>query len=154
MISEGTVALARRLRVVALVVLLLGGAMIPLAGFFPISLEGEPVDVARRRPVRGMAEGPKSVEPLLGKLAGRRLIRPAQVQAAVQDGGVAAKLLKQLTLRGVAQRNGGRAAYVEVEKGGTKVVRKGDTLLGFLVEDVAPGRVSLSLEGVLLELNH
>lgn len=91
---------------------------------------------------------------LLPLLAGRNLIAPAQAQAAVRNTGAAAELLKRMRLQGVVQMNGEPAAYVQVEKEGLKVVRKGDKLLEFSVEAVEPGHVNLSLDGVAVTLTY
>ena len=92
------------------------------------------------------------LQPLLVKIAGRTLIRPAQVQAAVQADGTAERLLKMLKLQGVVQIGETTVAYVHVEKEGVKTVRQGDTILDFTVEKVEPNKVMLNLQGVVVTL--
>jgi len=151
--ASAPLSVARKFRRLSLALLLTAAVLVPVALFAPVSTKGDVEEGAVERPLGALGE-PRNVEPLLRKLAGRRLIRPAQVQAAVRDGGAAATLLKRLALRGVVEREGDYVAYVEVEKEGTKVLRKNDSILGFQVEEVAPGKVILSLEGVLVELSH
>ena len=91
---------------------------------------------------------------LLEKMAGRGLIRPPQVVAAVKDTGAAARLAKSLKLQGVVELGGSLVAYIEVEKRRVQALRKGETVLGFVVRDIGPGRVTLSLEGVEVILGH
>jgi hypothetical protein len=94
----------------------------------------------------------RDVSPLLARSGATRLVVPSQVQAAVKDTGAAQKLLARVKLQGVVNLGGELVAYVAVEKEGIKTVKKGNTLLSFNVDDVQPGRVVLSLEGVTLEL--
>lgn len=94
------------------------------------------------------------VEPLLLKMAGRRLIRPSQVKAAVKDTGAAAQLLKKLTLQGVVQIGSDQVAYIRVEKKGTRNVKCGEKVLEFVVQKIEPGKITLSLEGVEVMLKH
>jgi hypothetical protein len=96
----------------------------------------------------------RQVEPLLAKMAGRRLVRPAQVQAAVKDTGAAARLLAKLNLQGVVDIGGELVAYIQVDKRSVKTVRKGEKVLELTVEEIQPGSVKLSLEGVVVELSH
>lgn len=91
---------------------------------------------------------------LLTKVAGSRLIRPAQVQAAVKDTGAAQRLLERLKLQSVVNMNGEPVAYVRVNKNGVQSVRAGGRLLDFLVESVKPGEVKLSLDGVVVTLRY
>ncbi len=91
---------------------------------------------------------------LLLKMAGRRLIRPAQIQAAVKDTGAAQRLLSKLKLQGVVQMGGDHVAYIQVADRGVQTVRVGSSVLDFMVEAVESGRVKLSLDGVEVELTH
>jgi hypothetical protein len=76
------------------------------------------------------------------------------VQAAVKDTGVAQQLLKKLQLQGVAKMGDRFVAYVSVDKQSVVTVRDGDAVLDFLVESIEPGCVTLSLQGVLVRLQH
>lgn len=97
---------------------------------------------------------PPKMEELLRKVSDRRLIRPAQIQAAVKDNGVAEKMAKNLKLRGVVQLGKDMVAYVEVGKFGVKSVHSGEKVLEFVVEDIQPGLVTLSLNGVNVVLRN
>jgi hypothetical protein len=94
------------------------------------------------------------LQPLLARMAGTVLIRPAAVQAAVKNDGTADRLLKKLKLQGIVQMGQDRVAYVQVEKEGVKTVRKGQTILDFAVDSIEPGKVTLSLQGVVVVLDH
>jgi hypothetical protein len=87
-------------------------------------------------------------------MAAAFLIKPSQVQAAVKDDGTAGRLAKQLKLQGIVQIGDELVAYVQVEKAGVKTVRKGQTLLDFLVEDIEAGKIKLSWQGVIVFLEH
>jgi hypothetical protein len=110
------------------------------------------------------AQGHGSLPPLrdqrvdaanLGRaLAGRRLLEPAEINAAVKDSGTAQDLLTRLRLQGTVQLGGQPVAYVMVEDQGVKVVRAGERLLDFEVEKVEAGRVELSLQGVRVTLSY
>ena len=94
------------------------------------------------------------LQPLLSRMAGVVLIRPAAVQAAVKNDGTAERLLKKLKLCGVVELGEERVAYVQVEKEGVRTVRKGQRLLDFVVEDIEGGKLTWSLEGVVVVLDH
>lgn len=91
---------------------------------------------------------------LLKKMAGRRLIRPSQVQAAVKDTGLADRLAKKLKLQGIVQMKGSYVAYIGVEKQGVKSLKEGEKILDFLVESIKGNEVVLSLDGVQVTLQH
>jgi hypothetical protein len=94
------------------------------------------------------------VQAVLAKVAGRTLVRPAQVQAAVKSDGTAEQLLKLLKLQGVIDVGGKPTAYIAVEKQGVKTVRPGDKILDFTVDKIEPGKVVLSLQGVVVTLGN
>ena len=107
------------------------------------------------QPASAPAEaGPGDLDGLLKRLAGRALVRPAQVQAAVKDSGAAAKLAKKLKLQGVVRMGDSWVAYVDVSEQGVKALRKGESVLEFVVKEVEPGKVIVSLEGVEVTLDH
>jgi len=91
---------------------------------------------------------------LVARIAGNPLIRPAQVTAAVKDSGAAQRLLKKLRLHGVTQVGSQRTAYIEVGGKSVAKVRRGDEVLGLVVERVDASEVVLSLEGVLVTLRN
>jgi hypothetical protein len=121
-------------------------------------------------PIEGQSEASKSVseawlvapadvhaadvDGLLKRIAGRRLIEPSQGLAAVKDTGAAARLLASLKLQGVVKTGDRLVAYVDVDKQGVSTVGAGDRLLDFVVKDVTPGRVTLTLDGVEVSLGH
>jgi hypothetical protein len=94
------------------------------------------------------------LQPLLVSVAGRTLIRPAQVQAAVKADGTAERLLKQLKLQGVVRIGETPVAYIQIEKEGVKAVREGDMVLEFVVDRIESNQVVLSLQGVVVTLGH
>jgi hypothetical protein len=104
--------------------------------------------------IAALPDGKQNLQPLLAKMAGWRLIKPAQVQAAVKDTGLAQTLLKRLKLQGVVQMGSTLTAYIQVEKQGTQTVKQGGKILDFIVQKVEPGGVTLSLEGVEVTLSH
>ncbi len=134
--------------VVAAVVAVLAAALGPINTDSPMSTGG-----GKTRPTIAAA-GTPSIGPLKAQIARRRLIRPPEVKAAVKDSGAAQRLLDQLKLHGVVRMEREYVAYVEVDKRGVRAVRKGEKLLEFIVESVAPGRVVLSLQGVEVILEH
>ncbi len=102
-----------------------------------------------------LLDAPKQqTDGLFKKMAGRRLMRPSQIQAAVKDDGRAEKLLKALKLQGVVQLGTDYVAYVQIDKQGVRAIRSGETILGFSVENIEPGKVTLLLEGVQIFLSH
>jgi hypothetical protein len=115
-------------------------------------------------PGHGMRSGTQSVpaldpvqkdwNDLVVQVAGSRLIRPVQIQAAVLDSGAAQRLLSRLRLQSVVQIDGAAVAYVRVRDEGVQAVREGGRLLDFMVEAVEPGNVRLSLDGVQVHLGY
>lgn len=144
----------RWMRRVSLATLALGLLALALAIALPVRAESKvrPA-VAGVERLREAWQKPDWAE-LLPALAGRNLIAPSQVRAAVKNTGEAAVLVKRLRLQGIVQMGGQPVAYVQVEKEGLKVVRKGDKLLEFSVDAIGAGHVNLSLEGVAVTLTH
>ena len=99
------------------------------------------------------AEAP-DLQPLLAKVAGSRLIRPAQVQPAVKDTGAAQELLERLKLQSIVRAGAEPIAYVRVKDSGVQKVRRGGHLLDFLVEEIESGQVKLQLDGVVVDLTY
>ncbi len=97
---------------------------------------------------------PRSLDLILGKITERRLIRASQLQAAVKDSGVAKQLAKKLKLQGVVQMGDYLVAYIQVDRGVVKSVRKNEKVLDMIVEQIEPDRVTLSLDGVEVVLTH
>lgn len=120
----------------------------------PIKIESDAEGIDLAGQLEPLTDTQRNVEPLLQKMAGRRLIRPSQVKAAVKDTGAAAQLLKKLRLQGVVQIGPDQVAYIRVEKQGTRKVKCGEKLLEFVVQKIEPGRITLSLEGVEVMLKH
>lgn len=125
---------------------LLGAILLPIEPSTPAGADSS------RGPVASLKAPARDVRKLVGEIAGRALIRPPQVQAAVKDLGVAARLLGQLKLQGVVRLGGEQVAYVQVEKQGVKTVRQGQELLEFVVKEILPGKVVLSMDGVEVTL--
>ena len=146
--------LASRLRVVGMALLALGFLAVLTSALVPLRVDLESLSSGRPRQVPPLPERKQDVEPLLAQMAGRRLIRPPQAQAAVKDSGVAREMLKKLTLQGVAKVGQDRVAYVLVQGQGVVTVRENDAVLGFVVQKIEAGKVTLSLEGVEVALGH
>lgn len=146
---------ARRLLGMSLVVLLTSTAGLAAAIWMPLNATAAAHNAAAqaRRLAPIPADRP-NLEPLLAKIAGSRLIRPASIQAAVKDDGSAQRLLKSLKLQGVVQMGENPVAYIQVEKQGIQTVQVGQSVLDFTVEKIEPGRVTLSLQGVVVTLSY
>jgi len=134
--------------VVTAVVAVLAAALGPINTESPMTSDG-----GKARPTMA-GGGTPNIEPFKAQIARRRLIRPPEVKAAVKDSGAAQRLLEQLKLHGVVRMEREYVAYVEVTERPVRAVRKGEKLLEFVVESVAPGRVVLSLQGVEVILEH
>lgn len=153
---------ARRFAWVGVVALAASAVLLVAAAVAPIGEAAGGNAAAARRRVPEVASPDADVRSLEVKLAGSKLIRPAQVQPAVKDAGAAQKLLERFKLQSVVQMGGEPVAYVRVAQGGgggagaaaVQTVRRGGRLLDFSVEEVEPGRVRLSLEGVLVDLTY
>jgi len=146
--------LADRFTIVGTVMLLTAAAGLVLSLLVPVKETESTANVAGGTELPALPETGKDLKPLLVKMAGVRLIKPPQVQAAVKDTGAAAKLVKKLALQGVVRMGDELVAYISVVKEGVKTVRRGGHVLEFVVEDVAPGKVTLSLQGVQVVLEH
>lgn len=104
--------------------------------------------------VQQPAKAPVNMDALLTKTAGVRLIRPSNALAAVKDNGIAKKLLARMKLQGVTELAGTPVAYIGIEKMGTQTVKVGDSVLDFQVQAISSGQVTLSLDGVVVELKY
>jgi hypothetical protein len=133
-----------------------GVLLVVLAATLSIEAKIQPKATAGPMAITPLPNSRAELEPLLAKLAGMTLIRPAQVQAAVKSDGTAERLLKKLKLQGVVQVGNELVAYIQVDDGGKVVrsVRKGQTILDFNVDNVEAGKVTLSLQGVVVVLDH
>ena len=152
--ARGRARYANLFLLVSITLLVLSVGMVIVAWTLPIkadvALEG--TEIARDLGSWEAAE--PQMEHLLVQIASRRLIKPSQVKAAVKDSGTAEQLLKKLKLRGVVKMGASRIAYISIEKQGTKKVQQGDKLLGFVIENITMGKVTLSLQGVEVILTH
>lgn len=146
--------LVDRAMAAGLAMLALTGVTVVYAVVCPINASAGVTNVVSRQPVKPLDGTDRNLTGLLTTMAGRALIKPSQVQAAVKDTGLADRLLKQLKLQGVVQMGPETVAYVHIEKQGTKSVRRGEKLLDFVVKNIETGRVTLSLEGVEVLLEH
>jgi hypothetical protein len=148
--------IARRLAQASLALAALSVAAVAAAIVWPIAPAEHLASVAKGEGFAPIADSKQNLQGVLDRLSSRQtpLISPPQVQAAVKDSGSAAKLVKRLKLQGIVQIGGGYVAYVQVEEQGLKTVKKGESLLDFVVQEVAPGKVVLSLEGVEVVLGH
>ena len=137
---------------IATAVLATAGLVVALS--YPISAGEFDLPSAEGWPVALPAIAKPDLSSFLAEMAGRRLFRPAQIQAAVKDTGLARKLLGGLTLCGVTQIGNDRLAYVKTKAGAVKKVKVGEKVLDFVVEQIEPGQLTLSLDGVNVKLTH
>ena len=152
---DETKGLSGRLLWVGGVMLLIGVVAVVGAAVWPLPTDG--VSGGDGRPGRAVPKLDDRGGASAGwyeSLTGSRLIRPAQVQAAVKDTGAAERLLRQLKLQSVVEMDGEATAYVRVDQRGVQTVRAGGRLLDFLVESIRPGEVRLSLDGVVVALHY
>lgn len=147
---------AYRAETAALLAAIVAMGLMIYAAIRPINTEDEEImNQAAVRVVSPIDAQRKSIQPLLAAAARRVLVKPAQVHAAVRDSGAAKRLIKRLKLQGVLEVDGAMVAYIHLKDDGLRTVREHDTILEFTVERIDPsGRVSLSLEGVQVELSH
>jgi hypothetical protein len=148
--------IARRLAQATLALATLSVIAVAAALVCPISPAENIAGAAKAEEFASVAVPKQDLQGVLTRLSSRRnpLISPPQAQAAVKDSGAAAKLAKKLKLQGIVQTGGDYVAYVQVDEQGLKTVRKGESLLDFVVLDVGPGKVLLALEGVEVALGH
>ncbi len=155
MASESSVPmlprLASRLTVAAVTMLATATVVLLAAVLLPINTPIVP-GLSNRMDSVTVPDGRRDLARLLDQAAGADLIKPAQIQAAVKDTGAAARLVRQLTLKGVVQIGGELVAYIEVKDQGVKSVNKGQKILEFVVKDMEPGKVVLDLDGVEVQL--
>lgn len=150
---DGTERLARRFLWASLVILAVAVTAVVLAALLPVMEASQASRPAVRLDPKIPAIAAASLEALLERVATRELIRPAQHRAAVKDSGVAAQMAKALKLEGIVQAGDELVAYIQVQKEGTVSVKKGQTVLKFLVKEIQSDRVTLSLEGVEVVLS-
>lgn len=151
---RGTMRVVDRVLIVAIGWLGLTVAGLACAVFWPVPVDVDTQVSVETRQLRPLPTTSGDIEGLLVKMAGVRLIRPAQVRAAVKDTGLAKRLLKRLKLQGVVDMGGEAVAYIQIEKQGVATVKRGQTIMDFVVEKIEPGKVTLSLQGVVVELSH
>ena len=143
-----------RLKISATAAVVLSLIGLAAALLWPIASHADGAAASRRQGPRPLTSPKHDVQALQAKLAGQMLIRPSQVKAAVKDAGTAGRLLGQLKLHGVVQMPSGLVAYIEVKGEGVRDVRKDASILDFVVQDLRPGVVTLSLEGVEVQLKN
>jgi len=146
--------LARAMLTGGAVVAALSSVLLVAALMYPIGFGGHLPGPDRPRQVSLLAPPQTDTDALVGKMTGRRVLRPSQIQAAVKDDGRAERLAKALRLQGVVRMGQDYVAYVQIDRQGVKGIRRGETILGFAVEKVEPGKVTLSLKGVQVLLSH
>ncbi len=154
MTRESALALTVKCRRVVFVLLTLAAAAVCTATFLRIDHGIVAVASPVTRSLVSLPEDASDPQVVLAVMAGRRLIKSPEVQAAVKDRGAAKKMLEELDLHGVVHVKGELTAYIRVQGGDVKSVRVGDTIQEFRVEKILPGRVVLTFEGVVVELQH
>ena len=157
MANENTLIRGGRLtgRFISAGVVVFGLGVIALVAAVVVPISGEAASLRERsRQLKSPLSESQDVQPLLLKMAGVRLIKPSQVQAAVKDSGAAQRLAKKLKLQGVVQMPNGLVAYIKVDNEGVKSVREGGKVLDFVVDRIEPGKVTVSLQAVVVTLEH
>jgi len=144
----------RRFMMAGTIMLFVTLSLMAVAALVPIKTFASPDRSHVNDTIPRIASPQVDIGPLLTRVAGSRLIRPAQVQAAVKDSGAGKMLLARLKLQSVVSLGGEQIAYVRVKDEGTQTVRVGGRLLDFVVESIDPGHVKLSLEGVIVDLRY
>ena len=127
---------------------------IAVAALVPIAPGGDDMGPAARGGFEVREFRCENAKELVLRMAGRRLLRPAQVKAAVKDTGTAARLARKLRLQGVVRMGDRLNAYVEIQNQGVRAVGEGDKVLDFVVKRIEPGKITLSLQGVEVVLGH
>tara|TARA_B100000614_G_C14332253_1_gene405256 strand:+ start:155 stop:637 length:483 start_codon:yes stop_codon:yes gene_type:complete len=139
----------------AVVTLCVGGVLVLLALLWPTHSDASGSYMAsHRNEVPELVAPDSQLKTILAKVAGSRLIRPAQIQAAVKDTGAAQRLLSRLKLQSIVQMGSEPVAYVRVQGGSVQTVRRGGHLLDFVVDEIANGNVKLTLDGVSVDLTY
>lgn len=155
--NDRTFALCDRIRRFSLLATLGALLVLVVAATWPLSTSAgannQPIDRADHRAVAHV-EAVERPDDLPRTVAGRPLIRPGQVQAAVLDTGAAARLAQGLRLRGVVFAGGRHIAYIHVQDEGTVTVEEGHEVIDFTVQAIEADHVLLSLEGVEVQLRH
>jgi len=146
--------LVHRMLVGSVLLLVASAVCVAIAAFAPLPAAPDVAAIGPPTAPVGVLSAKPNLGPLLVKMAGKRLIRPSQVQAAVKDTGAAQRLLAKLNLQGVVDMRGNLIAYIGVKGQGVKTVRQGGSVLEFVVKSIEPNRVVLSLQGVEVELTH
>jgi len=143
----------RRFMGVGIVLLLAAVGLAIAACLVPVAIDEESMAASRHQLVPRMTGVSLDERQLTQAVAGRRLIRPAQVQAAVKDNGAAQRLLERLKLQSLVQMGGEPVAYVRVKGEGVQSVRAGGRILDFRVDKITAGGLTLSLDGVVVLLS-
>lgn len=147
-------AAVRRFIGVGVAALGLSVALVLAAALVPMQSRASGSSMAGREAVPTIPRSDPDLHQLLVKVAGSRLIRPAQVQPAVKDDGAAQELLARLTLQSIVQLGGEPVAYVRIENKGVQTLKEGGRILAFVVEEIKGGRIKLSLDGVMVNLTY
>lgn len=145
---------ARRFMFIGITASVVGVMIVAASVLLPIGDAEGITHVGGRERVPQLTPPDPALRTVFVKVAGSRLIRPGQIQAAVKDTGAAQRLLARLKLQSVVQLGGESVAYVQVADGGVTKVRRGEHLLDFVVEEIAPGNIRLLLDGVEVNLTY
>ncbi len=158
MIDESVLRAAKRITdrfvLVSIVLLLLSFIAVVTAAVFPIDTDVKTRATSEAAEFFPLVASEQNMNSLLLKMAGKPLIRPPQIKAAVKDVGTATQLLKKLKLQGIVKLGNSFVAYIEVDKHGVVTVRRGEKILEFVVKDIGAQAIVLSLEGVEISLSH
>ena len=128
--------------------------LVVLAAVAPTGTPHADVPSPGQTKLRPEAAPIEDIQPLLAKLAGRRLIQPSRFGASPGDDKSMEEMLKKLKLEGIAELGGERVAYIAVDKQPARTFRSGEKVLGFVIDDIADDVVWLVLEGVRAPLGY
>lgn len=123
-----------------------------LAGVWPMPRGESGMQVAQR--LDAVDQQRADAATLAGEISGRKLLEPAEVQAAVRDSGLAEEMLGKLRLNAIVKVRGKSKAYIMVEEQGVKLVEQGDKVLEFEVQEIGDDHVELTLQGVRVMLKN
>lgn len=142
-------------RVLIAAVLLMMGSLILLVLAVTLPIRTGVTDAVRNQTfeVPRIYAGSSELRNVASTIAGRRLVRPPRLDAAIVDTGAAAKALELLTLQSVVMEGASPFAYVRVRDRGVVRVTLGDHVLSFRVESISPGVIELSMDGAISRLS-
>jgi hypothetical protein len=152
--ADNMVKVAGRVLALAILLFALSVGWVAVAAVGPVTVPHTDLDDSQRELVTTDRASAYEVKDVLARMAGRRLVRPARIIAAVKDTGAAERLVKRLKLQGVISMGGKNVAYVQVDGKRTVSVRENEKLMEMVVQKIDSGSVLFSLDGVEAQLTY